>query len=62
MKTREELIQTIDSLYPADAPYTDTAETGEILLLKAIKQQWRNLPIDILNTYAQLCIEEERAF
>lgn len=55
----QNLISTINSLYPIDSGYSDTNEIGEQLLLQAIRQiGWRTLPVEILDEYARLCINE----
>ena len=57
---RERLIDIIESLFPADADYPDTAEIGRELLRRAKEADWRNEPTGILAVYARLCQEEER--
>ena len=56
---RERLIRTIDDLFPADAQYPDTAETGRELLLQAIAETWQSLPLETLRAYARLCRQRE---
>jgi hypothetical protein len=56
---RERLIRTIDDLFPADAQYPDTAETGRELLLQAVAETWRSLPLETLRAYARLCRQRE---
>lgn len=59
---RDEAIQTIEGLYPADSEYDDTAAIGEVLLRQARfgrAHDWRNEPTDILVRYAELCISKE---
>lgn len=51
-------------LYPADSRYSDTAETGRRLLLKAMENtgfNWRDLPEDVLQEYAVLCEQEDNS-
>ncbi|MFD0862507.1 hypothetical protein ACFQ1M_09835 [Sungkyunkwania multivorans] len=58
----EEAIGHIESLYPADSEYEDTAEIGIRLLTKAKREtmaSWRDLPTNTLIRYAQLCIQKE---
>jgi hypothetical protein len=60
--TRDQAIQEIEGLFPADSQYPRSREKG-IELLKQAKQNtdnWRNLPNDVLLEYARLCREEER--
>lgn len=60
--SKDEIIERIKLLYPANSCYVDTAQIGRELLLKAIFQQWEYLPEEILLRYLQLCqIEEQKA-
>jgi len=52
--TRDEAIQVIGSLYPADIH-----EAGKELLLEALCNCWRALPDNILFEYMRLCEEKE---
>jgi len=52
---KREAIALIEALYPADSDYPSTSETGQKLLMKAIKHNWRNLSEDMLITYANFC-------
>ena len=58
---RQEAIETIDALFPVDAPYEDTAAKGRELLeqAKVNTASWRNEPDNILFEYARLCEAEE---
>lgn len=58
--TREQVIQMIESLFPADSEYGDVAETGRELILRALADQWRNLPTPVLTRYLELCIDYEK--
>ena len=63
--TREEAISIINGLYPADAPYEDTAKLGEQLLERAKREvpggfTWRDEPTAVLIRYAELCELKER--
>lgn len=58
-KRREDSIRTIESLFPADSQYEETAQTGKELLFQAICERWRALPDAILSEYASLCEDEE---
>ena len=60
---REEAIQHIENLYPADSGYDDTAEIGRDLLAQAKREVsgWRTEPTEILVRYAELCIQRESA-
>ena len=53
-KMRQNAIETILDLYPADKN-----ETGRQLLIQAIYECWESLPTVILIRYSQLCIEKE---
>ena len=60
--TREEAISNINSLYPVDSDYKDTAEVGRKLLNQAKKDtgfDWRDLPDRTLIRYAELCIHRD---
>jgi len=57
--TKDEAIQHIENLYPADSPYQDTSEIGKDLLIEAIGEYWRELPDNILIKYAELCLTKE---
>ncbi len=63
-EARKYLIDTIESLFPADsAEYPDTAEIGQRFLSAAIRDwtakqlpdDWREMPAEILEQYAQSC-------
>ena len=56
---REQAIQTIEGLFPADSPYNP--EFGQKLLDQAKREVcgWRTEPTEILIRYAQLCEAEE---
>jgi len=56
--TRREAIQIIEGLFPADAPYENTATIGKRLLEQA--KNWRDEPDAVLFRYAELCESEER--
>ena len=53
--TREEAIQIIENLYPADSKFIDTAEVGRELLAKAMANCWWAEPTKVLLEYARLC-------
>ncbi len=53
--TREEAIQVIEQLYPADDDYIDTRQIGQILLAEAWGNCWRAAPTEVLQEYARLC-------
>lgn len=61
MMTREEAIDIIEMLYPADADYENTAQKERELLERAKREVtgWRTEPTEILIRYTQLCMEEE---
>lgn len=57
--TREQAIQAINALYPADSQYAEYAAIGRELLAQA-KQEvagWRTECTEVLIRYAQLCRE-----
>ncbi len=58
---REEAIQQIEGLFPADSQYKETNKMGERLLAQAKKEVegWRNESTPVLVRYAELCIAEE---
>jgi len=65
MKTKQELIDVIEKLYPADSAFPSTAKVGKELLFYAMEEaqfDWRELPKSVLNEYAVLCMQknEER--
>jgi hypothetical protein len=60
--TKEEIINSIEGLYPVDSIYADTRETGKTLLVQAICDDWRDLSIEILQKYYTLCLEENRRY
>ena len=59
--TREDAIQTIESLFPADSQYSKTKTIGEQLLKQAKSEiiGWRTEPEAVLIRYAELCEREE---
>lgn len=56
----QELLQEIESLYPANSKDPDIRETGKRLLFEAIADCWENLPHEILIRYHSLCVKEEQ--
>ena len=58
---RDQAIDTIKALYPADSEYPDTAEIGQKILEQAKREVagWQTEPTEVLIRYAQLCIQEE---
>ncbi len=58
--TREEAIQHIEALYPADSNMFEISQIGENLLEKAKSDiaNWRREPTAVLVRYAELCLEE----
>ena len=56
---REQAIQMIEGLFPADSPYNP--EFGQKLLDQAKREVsgWRTEPTEVLLRYAELCIAEE---
>lgn len=58
--TREQVIEMIENLFPADSEYGDVAETGRTLVLSALADQWRQLPTPVLTKYLALCIDHEK--
>ena len=59
--TRQEAINIISAMYPADSQHPDAAQIGQKLLEQAKREiaPWRVEPTEILVRYAMLCIEEE---
>ena len=59
--TRDEAIEIIELLFPADSEYPDTAVLGQKLLKQARREVtgWKTEPTEVLIRYAQLCIELE---
>lgn len=57
--TRQQAINTIEYLYPADSQFPSTAKDGRKLLEQARgKTNWRNEPDEVLIRYAELCQEK----
>ena len=55
-------IRNIEDLFPMDSHYSDTAKTGESLVIEALRQtNWRNLPEETLRVLARLNTEKELA-
>ena len=54
---REEAINIIEGLYPADSEYPDSREIGITLLEQAKREtnNWRNCSDEIILRYACLC-------
>ncbi len=60
--TREDAIQTIETLYPADSQFPEVAENGRQLLAQAEEiagMDWRDASDKVIFTYASLCLEKE---
>lgn len=63
--TRDEAIETIGALYPADSVYEDCATIGSELLKRAEREtgyvdRWENRPDKTLIRYAEYCIIRDR--
>jgi hypothetical protein len=61
---KDQIIQGIESLYPIDAQFEDTAKVGEILLMSAFRVSgfnWRDLPENVLSVYLSLCKKEDES-
>ena len=58
---REQAIQQIEGLFPADSQYEKTNEIGLKLLAQAKREVagWRTEQTEVLIRYAELCIAEE---
>jgi hypothetical protein len=62
VKPIEDVISTIEILYPIDSGYEDTDKIGQELLEQAkinIRFDWRCLPEPLLREYERLCISFE---
>jgi len=56
-------IQNIEGLYPIDSKYKETNIIGKFLMVQAMEIagfNWRDLPINVLKEYENLCINEEK--
>lgn len=58
--TREEAIEVIEQLYPADSAYESTAAIGQRLLIAARAMEWRNESDTVLFEYCRLCGEKRK--
>ena len=56
---RRDAIRIINDLFPADAPYEDTAAIGKKLLEQAKIKTWKNESDTVLFEYATLCMAED---
>ena len=59
---REELIDNIEGLWPADSEYEDTARLGRQILEESrveAKVGWRDEPVEVLRIYAEKCIRKD---
>jgi hypothetical protein len=55
---KEELINIIEALYPADSQFSDTEKIGKALLDASMHEahfNWRYLPESVLKIYAEKC-------
>lgn len=60
---RKEAIDAISSLYPSDSNFPETNEIGRQFMLESMNEvgfDWRNLPDDVLERWAEKCILRER--
>jgi hypothetical protein len=59
---RERAIAEIESLYPPDSDYPDTAAIGQVLLEQAKRDcaSWKNEPDAVIFRLHTLCIQRER--
>ena len=56
--TKDEAIESISHLYPADSEYHDCQEIGKRFMTEAMEEMnfnWRELPEDVLIRYAEKC-------
>lgn len=56
---RAAAIRHISNLYPPDSSYPGTATVALEDLIKAIAIEWRSLPVQVLQTLAQLQLQRE---
>jgi len=59
---RDEAIRIIETLYPVDSEYEDTAKIGQELLAQAKRDvsAWKQESDEVLRRYAYLCVQRER--
>lgn len=60
--TRDEAVSHIESLFPPDAEFPDTAKKGQELLEQAKRDvsAWKQESDEVLIRFARLCIDEDR--
>jgi hypothetical protein len=61
MTPRQKAIQEIESLYPPDCEYEDTARIGQELLVEAKRRcsSWKDEPDNVIFVLLQLCRDRE---
>lgn len=57
--TREQAVEIIDRLYPADHENPLVHLPGTQLLLRALAESWRESDDKVLFRYAELCLAEQ---
>lgn len=59
---RSQAINIIESLYPPDSEYPETARIGQELLEEAKRRvsAWKQEPDDVLFMFASLCEQKEK--
>lgn len=64
MTQKETIIRNIENLFPIDSEFPETNAVGFKLLAEAkynvgYKDNWRDLPENVLREYERLCIAED---
>lgn len=64
MQSKAKHIQIIETLYPPDSDFPDTALIGNKLLMRAMRNtdfHWQDLPFEVLQELSRLCIQENES-
>ncbi|CAM3706509.1 hypothetical protein [Parendozoicomonas haliclonae] len=62
-RERQQILDGIEALYPADSADGRTAFVGQVLLNNALENtyyNWRELPVSVLRRYLAICEEYEK--
>lgn len=58
---RAQIVSEMEGLYPPDCEFNATRATGRELLIEALCENWRTLPIEVLRTFKMLSIRKDHA-
>jgi len=62
VRTKQEAIKFIKSLYPPNSGFSEPRKIGKELLIDALYEEWESLPDGVIYKLAALCEEYDKKF